>query len=72
MRTYMVRMGGYDVRLKLSDEDAEARGFTEATRPAKVAETKKGAAENKAAPKTKAPAGKRRPGRPRIQRDSDQ
>lgn len=64
MKNYQVRMGGYTMTLKLSDEDARARGLLEAEKPAPVVETRKVEPENKAA------APKKR-GRPRIQRDDD-
>lgn len=72
MKTYDVRMGGYTVRMKLSEQDAQARGLVEsdAQESAPVAETKKVTPANKAAAGA-AQAPKKR-GRPRIQRDTDQ
>lgn len=64
MKNYTVRVGGYDMVMKLSDEDARTRGLLAEEKPAPVAETKKVDPENKAgAPKKR--------GRPRIQRDDD-
>ena len=64
MKNYTVRVGGYDMVMKLSDEDARARGLLAPEKPAPVAETNKVDSENKAgAPKKR--------GRPRIQRDDD-
>lgn len=70
MKTYDVRMGGYTVRMKLSDQDAQARGLVDSQESAPVAETKKVTPANKAAAGA-AQAPKKR-GRPRIQRDTDQ
>lgn len=64
MKNYTVRSGGYEMTLKLSDEDARARGLLAPEKPEPVAETRKVEPENKAA------APKKR-GRPRIQRDDD-
>lgn len=66
MKKYTVRIGGYDMIMKLSDEDARSRGLLAEEKPASVAETKKVDPENKAA----APEKPKR-GRPRIQRDED-
>lgn len=64
MKNYKVRSGGYEMTLKLSDEDARVRGLLAEEKPAPAAETKKVDPENKAgAPKKR--------GRPRIQRDDD-
>lgn len=64
MKKYTVRMGGYDMQMQLTDEDARARGLLADEKPAPVAEAKKVEPENKAADKPKR-------GRPRIQRDED-
>ncbi len=70
MKTYDVRMGGYTVRMKLSDQDAQARGLVDSQESAPVAETKKVTPANKAAAGASQAPKKR--GRPRIQRDTDQ
>lgn len=65
MKKYTVRMGGYDMQLQLTDDDARARGLLAGEKPAPVAETRKVEPENKAVPE------KPKRGRPRIQRDED-